>query len=394
MGSVTVRSKKLMLDFRYKGQRCREHTKLPDTAPNRKRLEKILERLDAEILLGTFEYATYFPDSKKADSVAQLDTKREAALSNCPTFNELFKIWWNENEVRWRKSHKETVIIRFNKHILPKFGEVALNMITRPDLLAFRAELCKLPGRKGTITNGTVNKIMLNVKQVLDEGALRYSYASPYVGIKSLKKDRTDVIPFTIEEVQLILDQVREDFHSYYTVRFFTGMRTNEIDGLQWKYIDFKDRKILVREGLVRGEMTKLKTDGSAREIDMTTAVYEALIEQEKRTKGFQYVFCSPEGHPLRNNNVTRRVWKPLLEHLKIEYRKPYDTRHTAATLWLASGEAPEYIARQLGHTTTEMLFRVYSRYVPNLTRQDGSAFERLVSSQIQPTKNPTKENH
>lgn len=56
-----------------------------------------------------------------------------------------------------------------------------------------------------------------------------------------------------------------------------------------------------------------------------------------------------------------------------------YQTRHTAATLWLGAGENPEWIARQMGHTTTEMLFRVYSRYVPNLTRQDGSAFERLI---------------
>ena len=65
--------------------------------------------------------------------------------------------------------------------------------------------------------------------------------------------------------------------------------------------------------------------------------------------------------------------------------------RHTAATLWLASGEAPEWIARQLGHTTTEMLFRVYSRYVPNLTRNDGSAMDRLrtntfVATPVQPT--------
>jgi integrase len=57
--------------------------------------------------------------------------------------------------------------------------------------------------------------------------------------------------------------------------------------------------------------------------------------------------------------------------------------RHTAATLWLASGEAPEWIARQLGHASTEMLFRIYSRYVPNLTRRDGSAFERLLASRF-----------
>ena len=36
-----------------------------------------------------------------------------------------------------------------------------------------------------------------------------------------------------------------------------------------------------------------------------------------------------------------------------------------------------------MGHTTTEMLFRVYSRYVPNLTRQDGSAFERLLLQSV-----------
>jgi integrase len=52
------------------------------------------------------------------------------------------------------------------------------------------------------------------------------------------------------------------------------------------------------------------------------------------------------------------------------------------ATLWLASGENPEWIARQMGHTSTEMLFTVYSRFVPNLTHRDGSAFERLLASQ------------
>jgi integrase len=37
------------------------------------------------------------------------------------------------------------------------------------------------------------------------------------------------------------------------------------------------------------------------------------------------------------------------------------------------------------------MLFRVYSRYVPNLTRKDGSAFEQLLASNAL-TSNPTGE--
>ena len=69
-----------------------------------------------------------------------------------------------------------------------------------------------------------------------------------------------------------------------------------------------------------------------------------------------------------------------------LKKRRPYQMRHTAATLWLASGEAPEWIARQLGHSSTEMLFRVYSRYVPNLTRQDGSAIDRLLATRFATT--------
>ena len=90
-------------------------------------------------------------------------------------------------------------------------------------------------------------------------------------------------------------------------------------------------------------------------------------------------VFCNRAGKPLDHNLVTKRVWYPTLTRLGLRLRTPYQTRHTAATLWLASGENPEWIARQLGHSTTTMLFQVYSRFVPNLTRQDGSAFLRLL---------------
>ena len=51
--------------------------------------------------------------------------------------------------------------------------------------------------------------------------------------------------------------------------------------------------------------------------------------------------------------------------------------------MWLASGENPEWVARQLGHANTEMLFRVYSRYIPNLTRNDGSAIQALIERKI-----------
>lgn len=112
----------------------------------------------------------------------------------------------------------------------------------------------------------------------------------------------------------------------------------------------------------------------------MNEAVYQALCRQAQATRKISlFVFCNREGKPLDHVNVTKRVWYPLLRHLGLTLRRPYQTRHTAATLWLGSGENPQWIARQMGHASTEMLFKVYARFVPNLTRQDGSAFERLL---------------
>ena len=163
-------------------------------------------------------------------------------------------------------------------------------------------------------------------------------------------------------------------------------MRTSEIDGLKWKHVDFERKQILIRETIVNGVVEYTKTDGSQREIEMSQPVYEAFKLQWEVTGNQQeYVFVNNAGNPLEYNNVSRRIWHPLLRFLELPRRKAYQTRHTAATLWLASGENPEWIARQMGHTTTEMLFRTYSRYVPNLTRKDGSAFENLLATNLNP---------
>lgn len=401
MGSVRKRSDSglLFFDFRFNGRRCREQTLLPDTAANRNKLVKVLKKIEAEIKSTTFNYAAYFPTSKnlkhfEVESVAvQFPQTAIASAVNdagvgqaTPTFNDFSDTWVTENEIGWRRSHQRTQMDIINGHLRPVFGEQEVSRITKAEILAFRSSLAKVPGRKSaTLSPKRINAIMAPLRQILNEAADRYEFNTPYRNIKPLKVQKSDVEPFTLNEVNTIISTVRPDFHSYYTIRFFTGMRTGEIDGLKWQYIDFERRLILVRETIVAGEADYTKTDGSQREIQMSQRVYDALKAQETVTaKISDYVFCTKEGKPNDHNNITKRVWYPLLRHLGLNKRRPYHSRHTTATLWLASGENPEWIARQMGHANTEMLFKVYSRFIPNLTRQDGSAFERMLSTQPQ----------
>ena len=381
MGAIRARSKLLFFDFRYQGVRRREQTKLADTPANRKRAVALLERMEAEILLGTFNYAAYFPNSKRAAFFERNEEQLARNKADEPLFKDFAEQWFAECQVGWKHSYKITLRTSLDKHILPTFGASPVCVIKKADVLAFRANLAKIPRKNGDegLSPARINHIMVPLRMILNEAAERYEFDSPYKNIKPLRVPRTKVDPFTLDEVQRTLNQVRPDFRPYYTVRFFTGMRTGEVHGLRWRYVDFDRRQILIRESFVANEMTDTKTDGSAREIHMSQPVYEALLRQKKTSGGRGLVFCNGEGNPLSLHNVTNRVWYPLLRHLELPLRRPYQTRHTAATLWLAAGENPEWIARQMGHTTTEMLFRVYSRYVPNLTRQDGSAFEAVL---------------
>ena len=387
MGSINVRpdSGKLFFDFRYKNKRCREQTALDDTPANRKKLNSILSHIEAEITLGQFDYSQYFPDSPRAKAFREIQKRSNALQADTPLFAEFAKIWMNEMQAQWRKSHREGVELVLNKHVLPEFGGKELGQITKAEILEFRSNIANIKKKNGDPLSPTrINHIITPLRMILNEAANRYDFSSPYHGIKSLKLPKTDVEPFTIDEVSLIINTVRADFKNYYIVRFFTGMRTSEVDGLQWQFIDFERRQILVRQALVRGELVYTKNDGSFRAIDMSQMVFDTLQAQFKVTGNYDFVFCNSKGGPLYHHNICLRVWHPLLRHLGLRKRRPYQSRHTAATLWLASGESPEWIARQMGHTTTEMLFRVYSRFVPNLTRQDGSAFERLLNSHLQ----------
>lgn len=400
MGSVRKREDNglLFIDFRCKGIRCREQTALPDNATNQKKVQKVLDRIEADMAAGTFEYRRYFPASKNA---VKFDAEEPvhgaigpvaanvvqaigapAVRADIPLFRDFAETWFTEKEVEWRKSHRISTRADLDKLLKPHFGGKVVSQITKADVLTFRAALAKVTarGKESTLSARRINKIMGPLRQILCEAADRFDFRTPFFNLKQLRARKTDIKPFTLDELKLIINTVRPDFRNYYTVRFFTGMRTGEVDGLKWKYVDFEHRMILVRETVVAGEDEYTKNDGSQREITMSQVVYDALKQQENATrKVSEYVFCNNLGKSLDHKNVTNRVWYPLLRHLKIEKRRPYHCRHTAATLWLAAGENPEWIAKQMGHSTTEMLFRVYSRFVPNMTRQDGSAFERLL---------------
>lgn len=385
MAAIGSRNGRLYIDFRYQGIRYKEYTGAQDTPANQRAAQQLLKRMEAEITLGTFSYLKYFPDGRAASKFTAQQMRTLESRSAADAFETFAELWFTEREVEWRQSYRDINRATLDRYIIPHFKGKRLDEINKGMILQFRAFLAEQPGHgNGTLSASRINHVMIPLRMILAEAAERYGFRNPWVNIKRLKEAKPKVDPFTLREVQAILETVRPEFKPYYIVRFFTGLRSSEIDGLQWKYLDFERRQILVREALVQGRLVVTKTDGSSREVDMCTQVHDCLkLIYDNTPDRSGFVFCTRDGSPLQNRNVTQRVWYPLLRHLSLAKRRPYQTRHTAATLWLAAGENPEWIARQMGHSNTKMLFEVYSRYVPNLTRRDGSAFEQLLEAEF-----------
>ncbi|MGI2040436.1 Arm DNA-binding domain-containing protein [Shewanella frigidimarina] len=388
MGTINTRSNKLQIDFRYRGIRCREMTTLEDNAANRKRATAVLKRIEAEIHLNQFEYARHFPNSKQVKKFQEYD--RMTAIKQAdstPSVSEFIAQWLLEKRPEWRPSQLRTIEDILELYIIPRFSDHNIQAITKAEILKFRADLVDGQVFGKSLSASRINQILSPLRVVLNDASERYDFVSPWKSIKPLPVNRKPVHPFTLDEVFKFLDFVRPDFRCYFLVRFFTGMRTGEIDGLQWENVDFVKRQILIRGSWVRNKLGPVKTKTSLREIDMNDLVFEALTQHAKKSTGKGFVFQTAGGMPMNNKNMSYRVWYPTLDIAKIPQRNPYQSRHTAATLWLASGESPEWIARQMGHANTNMLFTVYSRYVPNLTRRDGSAFEAFLNQRIEEKK-------
>ena len=185
MASIRARKDNdlLFFDFRFQGKRYREQTLLKDTKLNRKKMEEVLEKIEKDISSGDFDFNKYFPKSNSPNTPETHGSKQTImqslfaensqnlvapAFTASPYFKDFSEKWFDECKIGWRKSYVQTMRDTIDKHLLPYFGEKVVSSIRREDILDFRSQLAKVPGRKGqTLSARRINAIVLGLRQML-----------------------------------------------------------------------------------------------------------------------------------------------------------------------------------------------------------------------------------
>jgi integrase len=126
-----------------------------------------------------------------------------------------------------------------------------------------------------------------------------------------------------------------------------TGARPKEAVNVEHRHVD--------------GDVVELpgtKTEQSWRTVHMTGRGADAVASMPRALQTRRVFHI--DGRPISWVYFWREVWRPALELAGLEYRRPYNLRHTFAYWSLRAGVPIATVAREMGHTSTEMTFRIY----------------------------------
>ncbi len=365
-GARTASGSSIEISFYYKGARCRERLKLKPTKANLRYAENLKGEIENAIAKGTFDYAETFPNSTKAKIFAKV---AGAVIS----VEDALKTWLKGIEPQIERStyidYRNTV----NNHLIPTFGELKLSELNRAHIKDWAAG--KDASRK------RIANILSPLRQMLADAVDAEQIGkNPLHGWTYKKREpvkvRDDIDPFTLEEQTAIITKLPDQAANLIQFAFWTGLRTSELIALEWGDIDWVRGVAWVRRAKVRGELKPPKTEAGIREVKLLPPAVMALNTQKSHTfMTGQEVFHNPRTNsPWEGDGAIRKTaWVYALKKAGVRYRRPYQTRHTYASMMLTAGENPVWVATQMGHRDWSMIIRVYGRWIPEADPNAGS---------------------
>ncbi|WP_115702545.1 tyrosine-type recombinase/integrase [Legionella sainthelensi] len=347
--------------FSYRGVQCRETLKLEPTKANLKYAERLRGEIINAIALGTFSYADYFPNSKRAKLFGHAVTKA--------TTGELLKEYMAIAEKTLEASTFNGYRKVCDAHLYPAFGAIPIRELSSIIIRNWITEL--------NLTVKTVRNILIPLRNTLDQalndGVIDRNPLDKLVLSKLINKSTSqsnwEVDPFDQDEIKAILNEAEGQARNLFQFAFFAGLRTSELIALEWDDIDWLKGLVRVSRAVVLKQEKGTKTKSGVRDVLLLPPALEAL----KNQKAFTYlegkrIFYNPRTNtPWETDGQIRKTcWAHILRKAGIRYRNPYQTRHTYASMMLSAGENPLWVATQMGHKDTEMIIKHYGRWIPD----------------------------
>jgi integrase len=221
---------------------------------------------------------------------------------------------------------------------------------------------------------------------------------------------RSAASPAQVQAILTEVTRIRPDLTAFFGCLYYAALRPAEAVALRLGDCQLPDRgwgqltlaRSCPRSGRAwTGDGTsheqrclKLRPDGAVRVVPIPPQLL-TLLREHIDTRG-----TAPDGRLFRaarggilHESCYGRTWHtaraaalgPALAATPLA-RRPYDLRHAALSLWLASGAPPAEIAARAGHST-HVLLSVYAHRIPGHDRIASHAIEHALSPDCTPSR-------
>ena len=308
------------------------------------------------------------------------------------------------------KEIKSTTVIRYDQllrlHILPyPYANTRVKDITILNLQNFINYLVEEENTSALIAKNALNLIKLFLDYCIILGIIQNN---PAYYVKVPKKE-THINTgkyriFSRVEQDKIIAALDLSFFvdQMIFLDFFTGLRRNELRGLQWRH--FHDNSIIVDQQMRRsytfnndGENTleknklhSLKTECSFRTIPLPKIAVDFLNELKKQSstkhkrlsKPFtpsSFIFSDDLCQPIEEKRPNRRL-QSICRKLNLEPRPLHSIRHTYATRLFEEGVDIKTVQELMGHADYKTTLDIYTHVMPEKKKEAVSVFDKLYT--------------
>jgi len=285
-------------------------------------------------------------DAQRWLSAAETDMSRgdwhDPRLGDVP-FGEWAGRWLTTKAPKLQASTVDLYRYLLRRHVVPRFGSMAVGQITAVDVQAWLADL------HGTeLSPNTVAKAYRVLSGVMAGAVDARLVARSPCTLKGAGTERHDEMQIaTPEQVAAIAAAVGPRWEALVFTAAYGGLRWGELAGLRRRDVNTGTGTIAVARKLaeVNGQLSfgPPKSAAGKRTIGIPSFVARSLavhIDLYAQPGDEGLVFPAVEGGPMRRSNFRRRVWEPATAQVGVRGLRVHDLRHTAATLAAASGSS------------------------------------------------------
>ena len=268
-----------------------------------------------------------------------------------------------------------------NNHIMPTWGDTLIQDVQPRPVELWLRELRLSPKSKThvrSLMHGLVEFAMW--AGLLDISRNPMSLVQNNGATRRVRKARS----LTAEQFNALLKELHEPFATLALLCVCLGLRISEALALRWADVDWLGSRLNIRRGIVEQVVGDLKTEGSAKTVDLAGELLERLKSWKQLSEfsgADDWIFASPVKLGRLPYSYTG-VWRELVratDAAKIGHLGTHAFRHTYRS-WLDAVGTPVAVQQKMmRHADIRTTFNIYGDVVTDEMTTASSKVAQLV---------------